>query len=297
MLKLGTRGSALARCQTNWLASQLYSRGVAAEIVVIQTSGDAVTHQPIANLGAQGVFTKEIQRALLEKKIDVAVHSLKDLPTDDFDGLKIAAVPKRETVRDAFISHKAETIEALPPNSRIGTGSLRRKTQLQFLYGDRFRIEDIRGNVETRLMKLKNSEYDAVILAEAGLRRLGLQQHIRSFLEPPEFLPAAGQGALAFETRADDDSTSARLKPLSDQNTFVAVLAERAMLRRLQSGCSAPVGALGTVAEETLTLHGRVLSLDGKNCWNNVQSAPLTANPETLGIAVADKLLEDGAVI
>ena len=291
-VRLGTRGSALARWQANWTAEQLRTVGVDVEIVIIQTSGDLIQDESIINIGAQGVFTKEIQRALLENKIDIAVHSLKDLPTEPVAGLSLTAVPKRESHRDAFVSFITEKIEDLPKDSLIGTGSLRRKTQILHRFGDKYRIEDIRGNVETRLRKLKQREYDALILAEAGLVRLGLADSIRSVLEPPFFLPAIGQGALGWEIRTDDRQTAEVLRPLTDIPTFVAVQAERAMLRTLQGGCSAPIAALGTVEHSTLMLHGRVLSLDGKNMFDAVQSVPLSDDPELLGTNVANELLK-----
>jgi hydroxymethylbilane synthase len=280
----------LARWQAKWTAEQLKTCGVAAEIILIQTSGDLVQNESIVNMGAQGVFTKEIQRALLENRIDLAVHSLKDLPTEDVAGLSLVAVPKRESYRDAFVSHIAENIEHLPEKSLIGTGSLRRKTQVLHHFGAKYHVEDVRGNVETRLRKLERGEYDALILAEAGLIRLGLANSIRSFLEPPFFLPAVGQGALGWEIRTEDRQTAELLRPLIDGPSFAAVRAERAMLRELQGGCSAPIAALGTVKDSTLTLHGRVLSLDGKHMFDAVQSALLLSEPELLGISVAREL-------
>ena len=289
-LRLGTRGSTLARWQANWTAEQLQARGVAVEIVVIQTSGDLIQNESIVNIGAPGVFTKEIQRALLENKIDLAVHSLKDLPTEHIAGLTLVAVPRRASYRDAFVSHIAEKIEDLPKGARIGTGSLRRKTQILHHFGKQYRIEDIRGNVETRLRKLKQGEYDALILAEAGLIRLGFADSIRSILEPPFFLPAIGQGALGWEIRENDLQTAKILQSLNDESTFAAVLAERAMLRKLQGGCSAPIAALGTVKDSVLTLHGRILSPDGEQMFDATQSAPFSDDPEILGTKVADEL-------
>jgi len=291
ILRLGTRGSALARWQANWTAEQLRALGIATEVVVIQTSGDLVQNESIVNIGAQGVFTKEIQHALLEHKIDVAIHSLKDLPTEYVAGLSLAATPKRASCRDVFVSSIAEKIEDLPPGSLIGTGSLRRKTQVLHHFGNRYRIEDIRGNVETRLRKLEQGDYDALILAEAGLIRLGLAGSIRSFLESPFFLPAIGQGALGWEIRVEDHQTAELLQPLNDEATFAAVRAERAMLREMRGGCSAPIAALGTIREKQLTLHGRILSLDGKQMFETVQSAPLSDDPELLGINVARELV------
>ena len=281
----------MARWQANWTAEQLKTQGIATATVIIQTSGDLVQNESIVNIGAQGVFTKEIQRALLENKIDIAIHSLKDLPTEQVVGLSLVAVPKRESYRDAFVSLIAENINDLPKGSRIGTGSLRRKTQILHYFGNQYHIEDIRGNVETRLRKLEQGEYDALILAEAGLIRLGLADSIRSVLEPPLFLPAIGQGALGWEIRTDDQQTAELLQPLMDESTFIAVLAERAMLRELRGGCSAPIAALGTVKDSTLNLHGRVLSLDGKKMFNTIQSAPLSDDPALLGKCVARNLL------
>ena len=293
-LRLGTRGSTLALWQANWTAEQLNAHGIATEIVIIHTSGDIVQNESIINIGAQGVFTKEIQNALLENKIDIAVHSLKDLPTEHIAGLSLAAVPKRESYRDVFVSSIVEKIENLPPGSRIGTGSLRRKTQVLYHFGDQYRVEDIRGNVETRLRKLEQGDYDALILAEAGLIRLGLADSIRSFLEPPFFLPAIGQGALGWEIRTDDQQTAELLQPLNDHSTFAEVLAERAMLREMRGGCSAPIAALGTVKDAVLTLHGRILSPDGKQIFDAIQSASLSddaeLNAELLGINVAREL-------
>lgn len=295
MLRLGTRGSRLARWQADWCAERLGQQGVEVEIVVIQTSGDAVQHEPITRIGAQGIFTREIQRALLRGEIDVAVHSLKDLPTESVDGLMLGAVPPRGPYRDAFLSLRAERLEDLPEKARIGTGSLRRKTQIVNRFGDRFRIDDIRGNVETRLRKLDEGEFDALVLAEAGLVRLGFADRIRSFLEPPFFLPAIGQGALGLEIRSDDPAVAKMISPISDPATFAAVLAERAMLRTLQGGCIAPIAALGSVEENRLTLHGRILSLDGTRLFEATQSCRLNDDPEHLGNALASELLENGA--
>ncbi|MDR0522553.1 MAG: hydroxymethylbilane synthase [Planctomycetaceae bacterium] len=289
-VRLGTRGSVLARWQANWIAAQLQARGERVEIVVIQTSGDAIQHESIVNIGAQGVFTKEIQRALLKNQIDIAVHSAKDLPTEEVAGLQLTAVPERDSFRDVFISRIAGHIEQLPAGSRIGTGSMRRKTQILHHFCNKYRVEDIRGNVETRLRKLECGDYDALILAEAGLTRLGFADKICSVLEPPMFLPAVGQGALGLEIRSGDKRMTDLLQPFNHLPSFSAVLAERAMLRKLQGGCSAPIAALGTAAENTLTLHGRVLTPDGSKQYDVILSAPLSGDPETLGIDVADQL-------
>ena len=300
ILRIGTRGSSLALWQARWVAEQLHSRSITTEICIIQTAGDMVQNQSIVNIGAPGVFTKEIQRALLDKEVDLAVHSLKDLPTESVSGLTLVAVPRRASYRDAFVSPIACTMEDLPKGSLIGTGSVRRKSQILYHFGNQYRVENIRGNVETRLRKLEAGEYDALVLAESGLVRLGLADSIRSLLDVPFFLPAVGQGALGLEIREEDRQTMELLLPINDEATWAAVLAERSMLRTLQGGCSAPIAALGTVKDSTLTLHGRIFSIDGKKMAEDVQSVHLaktdTADfpamliPEQLGCSVAETL-------
>ncbi len=299
VIRLGTRGSKLARWQADWVAGHLRAAGEAVEIVVVSTQGDRNQSDAIINIGAPGVFTKEIQRALLVGDIDLAVHSLKDLPTEDVHGLTLAAVPLRASCRDAFLSHRAASLDELPEGSRIGTGSLRRKTQIAHRYGNRFQLEEIRGNVETRLRKLDDGVFDALVLAEAGLDRLGFSDRITSLLEPPFFLPAVGQGALGLEIRARDGGLAQRLEAaaLQDRNSFVAVQAERAFLKTLQGGCIAPIAALGTVfeAESRLRLHGRILSLDGRSMFEAVMETPLDADPVELGRRLALELTNQGA--
>jgi hydroxymethylbilane synthase len=294
-IRIGTRGSVLALWQTHCCVNLLKEKNIDSEIVIIETSGDRVADKSIANIGTQGIFTKEIQAALLRHEIDVAVHSLKDLPTEPVSGLVLSSVLKRGSYRDAFLSNKTTNIEELPKGSRIGTGSLRRKTQIIHRFGDLFRIDEIRGNIETRLHKLDQGGYDAVILAEAGLVRLGFADRIRSFLEPPFFLPAVGQGAIGLEIRFDDHRTAEQIIPLGDLPTFAAVSAERAMLQKLQGGCTAPIAALGRIEGEMLVLQGRILSLDGKTMFETTLSTPINQKPNSLGIAVADKLINMGA--
>src|SRR5436305_191742 len=211
-LRIGTRASALARWQSEWVAARLEERGIAVELVPITTQGD-VKSGPLAQIGGQGLFTKEIQRALLDEKIDLAVHSCKDLPTAEIEGLVIAAVPERESTADVLLCSKASTIQSLSPQARVGTGSLRRQAQLLHLRPDLI-VEDIRGNVETRLRKLEEGKFDAIVLAEAGLKRLGLADGIAHVIPRRDMLPAVGQGALAIETRAGDEQTQSLLAPL-----------------------------------------------------------------------------------
>jgi len=306
----------LARWQAEWVAAQLREQGVQVDLVPITTRGD---HHPgtIRDSGEQGVFTKEIQRALLDDRIDLAVHSLKDLPTDVTPGLVLAAVPERAAAGDVLVcpvkgvgSHFPTGAEAfpsrerndsrprlrllrLPPLARVGTGSLRRRAQLLHARCD-LDMKDIRGNVETRLGKLQQGDFDALILAEAGLRRLGLAEYIAQVLPLDLMLPAVGQGALGLETRADDKTTGQIVATLDDPPTHAAVLAERAMLAALRGGCLAPIAALGCVAGEQLTLTGRVISHDGAHLLEARRTA---ASPEAeiLGLQVAEALLAQGA--
>lgn len=281
--------------QANWCAGELRKHGIEVELTIIRTGGDLVRDRSIVNIGAQGVFTKEIQQALLRDEIDLAVHSLKDLPTEPVPGLALAAVPKRGPHHDVFLGRDAKSPDELPAGARIGTGSLRRRTQLIHRYGDRFQLDEIRGNVETRLEKLDRGEYDALILAEAGLVRLGFADRIDHRLDEAKFLPAVGQGALGLEIRADDRETAQCLSSISDQASLTAVLAERAFLRTLQGGCIAPIAALASVRDEILILHGRILSLDGRTMFESIRSWSDLKSPESLGIALARELAESGA--
>ncbi len=296
-LRLGTRGSPLARWQADWVAAQLRARGWAVELVLITTQGDVKTG-PLGSFGGVGVFTKEIQRALLDQQVDLAVHSLKDLPTERVPGLELAAVPPRESPGDVLITRDGGDFESLPPNALLGTGSMRRRAQLLHVRPD-LRIEDIRGNVETRLAKLDAGEYDAIVLAEAGLTRLGLAARIQRVLPKSLMLPAIGQGALGLETRSTDDRALSALRSLDDPETHQAVLAERAFLATLRGGCLAPVGAWGRFPEEAagrqLVLDGVVLSPDGRQRLSGTVSGE-AGQAELLGRQLADRLLADGAL-
>ncbi len=307
--------------QANWTKGALEALGVDVEIVKIETSGDVNRSDAIANLGAQGVFTKEIQRALLTKEIDVAAHSLKDLPVEKIPGLVLTAVPVRADNRDVFVSNKYKTIEELPEGAVLGTSSMRRKSMALRYAAKRFpgnnaawEVRDIRGNVETRLKKLDDGEYDAIILASAGLNRLGLAERITSFLPAPDFLPAVGQGALGLETREDDAETNAVVAKLIDRATYLSVIAERALLAELQGGCLVPIGAQGNLlamdeGTEILTLQAQILSFDGLQSFDTTSiqvldpkqfpdGLPLETQrglAECLGKGAAQALLEQGA--
>jgi hydroxymethylbilane synthase len=291
-LRLGTRASPLARWQAEWVAAELQKHGVTVELVPITTQGDVRTG-PLGQIGGQGLFTKEIQRALLADQIDVAVHSCKDLPTEEVPGLTIAAVPVRESTSDMLVTAKADRIEDLPPTARVGTGSLRRKAQLLAVRPDLV-VKDIRGNVETRLEKLDRGEFDAIVLAEAGLKRLGLENAQVHMIPRLVMLPAVGQGALAIEARTDDTVTLSLLAPLDHLESHQAVLAERALLAALRAGCLAPVGAHARIEDGQLTLDAVVLSPDGRQRLCASSSSQPTAAIE-LGKRVANELLDQGA--
>ena len=291
-IRLGTRASALAQWQANWVADQLQKLGVEVELVPITTSGD-VQQGPIEVIGGQGLFTKEIQRALLDGRIDLAVHSLKDLPTEEVDRLCLAAVPPRAPAGDVLVCPNHASLEELPRESVVGTGSLRRRAQLLHARGD-LRMKDIRGNVDTRLRKVHQGDYDAIVLAEAGLRRLGLEGQITQVLPKSLMLPAVGQGALGLETRRDDDATRQCIAPLDDPSTHRAVLAERTMLAALQGGCLAPIAAWCRIQDDRLTLTGRVIGPDGAAKLEATRTAD-EGQPAQLGREVADELLAQGA--
>ncbi|QDU29977.1 Porphobilinogen deaminase [Anatilimnocola aggregata] len=290
-IRLGTRSSPLARWQAEWVSARLVSLGIRVEMIHITTQGD-VTTGPLGQIGGQGLFTKEIQRALLDQRIDLAVHSLKDLPTEAIPGLTIAAVPTRESTADVLVGpYKA--LDDLPPGARIGTGSLRRRAQLLHARPD-LQLLEIRGNVDTRLRKLDSGEYDAIVLAQAGLSRLGLAARIAYIIPPQLMLPAVGQGALGLETRADDATTIELLQPLNDGLTHAAVLAERTLLNSLRAGCLAPVGAWARASGDNLLLQATVLHPDGQKRIAAEGIAP----PEQamkLGQTVAADLARQGA--
>ncbi|MHB1035870.1 MAG: hydroxymethylbilane synthase [Pirellulales bacterium] len=296
-LRLGTRASALARWQAEWVAARLAELGAQVEMVPIATQGDRQQRGPIEQIGGEGVFTKELQRALVENRIDLAVHSLKDLPTGTAEGLCLASVPERASVRDVLVLREPGSLDSLPPGAVVGTGSLRRRAQLWHVRAD-LRMEDIRGNVDTRLRKLHEGQYDALVLAEAGLRRLGLEQHITFVLPMEVILPAVGQGALGLETRADDPPVRELVDRMDHPATHLAVLAERAMLAKLQGGCLAPVGAWGRTEDDgRLHLDAAVLSGDGARRLTAAATTTTlnAAEAERLGVEVADALLAQGA--
>jgi hydroxymethylbilane synthase len=292
-LRIGTRGSALARWQAEFVRGALARHGVAAELVIIRTSGDRDRQSSLRVIGGKGVFTKELEDALLEERIDLAVHSMKDMPTSLPAGLEISAICPREDVRDALISRDALKLDELPSGARIGTSSLRRQTQLRHYRGD-FEMVDMRGNVDTRLAKLAQGDYDAIVLAKAGLDRLGRAEQISEILPPEICLPAAGQGAMGIETRKREDEFFAAVRKLNHRPSQLAVEAERAVLVGLEGGCQVPIGVWARMEADSLRIDARVLSADGKESIRESRTGS-SGNAIELGRTVAAALLDRGA--
>jgi hydroxymethylbilane synthase len=294
---LGTRGSELALWQTHWVRQRiLESRpDFSVEVRIIRTTGDADLATPLAEIGDKGLFTKELESALLAGEIDAAVHSLKDMPTQLPEGLAFGAISEREDVRDAFVSHPSNPktqFSTLPASATIATGSLRRTSQILAKRPD-LRVEGLRGNVHTRLRKLEASRWSGIVLAAAGLKRLGLTSRISEYLPTESVLPAVGQGALAVEIRASDERMIEILQPVDSAETRATTSAERALLRHLEGGCQVPIGALGTIREGRLTLEACIGSLDGTRLVRGrIDGQPGSA--ESLGIELANRLLADG---
>ncbi|MDT4953276.1 MAG: hydroxymethylbilane synthase [Acidobacteriota bacterium] len=299
-LTIGSRGSKLALWQAEWVRARLAELRpqVEVSIEIIKTSGDVLKHEPLAVIGGKGVFTKELEEALLDQRIDLAVHSLKDLPTQLPRELLIAAITQREDTRDALVLRDGLTfaqrpsIKNLPHGSVVGTSSPRRLSQLKHLRSDLI-IKDLRGNVDTRLRKLDAGDYDAIILASAGLRRLGLQHRISAPIEIEEMLPAVGQGALGIETRNDEELASL-LAPLDHQKTRAACMAERALLRALGGGCQLPIAGHAIVTGERLRLEGMVAGVSGETIIRDSLEGAVS-NAEQLGSELATRLLKNGA--
>jgi hydroxymethylbilane synthase len=293
-IKLATRKSLLALTQSTWVKEQIerHHPGVAVELVKITTTGDKILDVPLAKVGGKGLFVKEIEDALLDGRADLAVHSMKDVPTELPEGLHLGIVPERENPRDAFVSRKYRDVSDLPHGAKVGTSSLRRKSQLARLRPD-LMIEDLRGNLDTRLRKLDEGKYDAIVLAAAGLNRLGMADRITALLSPEQMLPAIGQGALGIELRRDDDELFAVLSFLNHPATVTAVAAERSFLQRLEGGCQVPIGAHATIEGDTVTLTGLIASVDGREILQDRISGP-PAEAAGLGTTLADKLLAMG---
>lgn len=293
-LRIGTRGSALALWQAKSIAAALRDKaGVETEIVIIKTSGDKFQQASFSQIAGKGVFIKELEDALLDESIDLAVHSMKDVPTDMPAGLTIAAIGKREDVRDALLSSSGATLETLAREARVGTSSLRRQSQLLHARRD-LQMRELRGNVDTRIEKLRRGDYDAIVLAKAGLDRLGLSGQISQVLSHNVSLPAAGQGAIGIEARANDAVTLRILADLEHVETRNAVTAERAALAALGGGCQVPIGAWARIESGKLALDVAVLTADGsQRVWEKDAGGPEEA--EAIGRRVAQKLIANGA--
>jgi hydroxymethylbilane synthase len=293
-LVLGTRGSRLAVWQAEWVQARLRESvpDVTVTLRRIKTSGDKILDVPLATVGGKGLFVKEIEDALLQGEIDLAVHSMKDVPTVLPDGLEILCVPAREDPRDALISRESTPLDRLPKGARVGTSSLRRQAQLLHRRPD-LKIEMLRGNLDTRLRKLREGEFDAVVLAAAGLKRMGWLEQVTEYLPSDVSLPAIGQGALGLEGRGDDAFVRGVVASLDDASTRTAVTAERALLERLEGGCQVPIAAHATLSEGRLRLEGLVASVDGRRLVRDSVEGPV-AEARELGRRLAEQLLRQG---
>ena len=282
----------LALTQSRWVASCLEKLGLQVSLKIIRTTGDDMTQIPLGQPDTKGLFVKEIEQALLEGRVDLAVHSMKDLPPEIPEGLMVAAVPKREDVRDALVGRTSPTLGSLPENAIVGSSSPRRRAQMMAARSD-LKVRDLRGNVDTRLRKLDEGQYDAICLATAGLNRLGLSERITEYLDIDVIMPAACQGALALQVRSDDSATATAVSSLHDRDSGLAVRAESATLLSLGWGCSSPLGLLGTVDGDRICLRAKFCSPDGKSVIH--EQIDGTGSPEEIGKDMADRLRTHGS--
>lgn len=293
-LRIGSRGSALALWQANFVRDRLSAlRNVESEIIIIKTSGDRFQQGDVGQIGVKGVFIKELEDALLDERVDLAVHSMKDVPTELPAGLAITAVLERQDVRDSLISRNGTKLADLPSGARVGTSSLRRAAQLRRYRAD-LQLQELRGNVDTRLRKLAEGQYDAIVLAKAGLDRLGWSDRITEAIPPEISLPAVGQGAIGVESRASDAEVTQVLAALDHAETRAGVEAERALLGELQGGCQVPLGAWGRLENGRLVLDACVLSADGAECLRE-KATGSAADAERIGRDLARRMLDAGA--
>ena len=293
-VRIGTRKSKLALWQTNFVAKKIkeFNPKVEVEIVKITTKGDKILDVPLAKVGGKGLFVKEIEEALINKEIDIAVHSLKDVPTFFPEGLGLGAITDREDPRDAFISVKYSNLKELPNGAVVGTSSLRRKVQIKRLRPD-LQIKDLRGNVDTRIKKLENGEYDAILLAYAGVKRLGLQDKVRYIFPTDEFIPAVAQGFLGIEIRLEDSFTKDIIQPLNNWESFIRAKGERAFLKKLEGGCQVPIGCYSEIRNGVLYLIGFLADLSGERfIKKEIHGKP--ENSEILGEKLALDILNSG---
>lgn len=294
-IRIGTRKSKLALWQANYVANSIKNLfpDVEVELVKITTKGDKILDVPLAKVGGKGLFVKEIEDALLKKEIDIAVHSLKDVPTYFPEGLGLIAVTEREDPRDAFLSVKYKSIDELPENSVVGTSSLRRKVQLKRLRPD-LTIKDLRGNVDTRIRKLEEGQYDAIILAFAGLKRLGFENKVRQLFDPYKFIPAVAQGFLGIEARLDNTKVIEIVSHLNHKESQIRASAERAFLKTLEGGCQVPLAGYSEIIDNKLKITGFVADIEGKKFFKDTLLGDLD-KPEEVGTALAESLLRQGA--
>lgn len=294
-LRIATRKSPLAMWQAEHIKSRLQAlhEGLEVELVTFTTQGDKILDTPLAKIGGKGLFVKELEVAMLDGRADIAVHSMKDVPMEFPEGLELGVICDRENPQDAFVSNKYKSLNELPQGAVVGTSSLRRQCQIQQQRPD-LAIKSLRGNVQTRLSKLDAGEYDAIILAAAGLLRMGMEERLTSYISTEQSLPAGGQGALGIEWRVGDTAIQELVKPLHDEHTAACVLAERALNRRLQGGCQVPIAAYAELENGQLQLRGLVGSVDGSTMLRTEQ-AGTAADAEKIGIAAAEHLLEQGA--
>ena len=295
ILRIATRKSALALWQAEFVKAELerFHSDLTVELVPMSTQGDIILDTPLAKIGGKGLFVKELEQAMLDGRADIAVHSMKDVPVEFPEGLELNTICEREDPRDAFVSNKYKSLDELPQGAVVGTSSLRRQCQARALRPD-LDIRDLRGNVNTRLAKLDNGDYDAIILAAAGLLRLEMPERIADFIEPETSLPANGQGAVGIECRSDDERVKELLAPLEHTETRIRVLAERAMNRRLEGGCQVPIGAYALVNGEQVHIRGLVGAVDGSEILRDEVSG-FVENAEQLGVQLAEQLLAQGA--
>ena len=294
-IRIGTRSSALALWQAEWVKSELEKKypGLNVSLTKIKTTGDKILDVPLAKVGGKGLFVKEIEEAMLANEIDIAVHSMKDVPTFFPDGLHLSCITKREDPRDALLTRNKVKFSDLPKGANVGTSSLRRQAQLMNIRPD-FVIHQLRGNVDTRIRKLKEGQYDAIILAAAGVKRLGLAGNVTEYMDPEISLPAIGQGALGIECRVDDRELNDMIAFFNHADSRVCVTGERALLRRLEGGCQVPIACYGEMKNGNLHLTGLVGSVDGKRIIKDtIEGAPDKA--EKLGVTLAETLLSRGA--
>lgn len=293
-LRIGTRGSILARWQAEFVRKQIFQlSGMEAELVIIKTSGDAMQHVPLTQIGGKGIFIKELEEALLQNTVDLAVHSVKDIPTEIPAGLHFPAVCRRDDVRDCIVSHKGDTLDTLRLGARVGTGSLRRQVQLR-QYRPDLDFRDLRGNVDTRLRKVESGEYDAIVLSKAGLDRLGWAQKITEVVSTDISLPAVGQGAIAIQSRVTDSDAEQMVEKLDDLETRAAIIAERALLSALQGGCQVPLGAWARIERNELVMEAVVCSVDSTQYIRRRLTGPKDQAAQ-LGQQMANLLIENGA--